>query len=437
MKKALLLLMIVPMIGFGQEIYNYDQVIYTDDPYLAYIKSSKELLTGIVLENEKYSSTENYYKEGKIYKVKYYSIKKRKKILDFVENYKDGSLHGESLFYEYNHVSSRENYQNGVQDGLQTFYYDNSELKLEEYSYINGVIEQEREWNEVGTLIFESNYKNGYLSGITSAWYDNGQLRYERNFNGGRVAGSLQRWYNNGDVMHDMVFDNGTGVDREYSIPGNLYAETSFKDGLIDGKQVINLVYSKYEAEWKNGELNGNFTIWNSQGKKVYKESEGSYKSSALHGKCKQWYPNDQLYKEYNFVNGDVDGMCKVWYKTGELKEEHLFDKGAYNTSKYFYVDGTLHYEIDYTKFNQENEFLKIIKIYYDNGGKSHILLTKGKRYRKTVVESVQCWKKNGAEKRKCNDIEEIQETLDRFYRIANDKPGRVNLFNVFQFGRQ
>jgi antitoxin component YwqK of YwqJK toxin-antitoxin module len=437
MKKLLLLLTIIPIMGLSQETYTEDMIIFMD-PDLAYIKETKQPLTGIIISKNKragkvfsYWLTEEYYKEGKHFKMKEFEVSLSKKTLLYEENYKDGELHGESVFYlDGLVVDARENYKDGQLHGLSTFYDEGK--PIDQTNYVDGWKEWEKGWNEVGTLIYEINYKNGYLSGTSKAWYDNGQLKYERSFNGGRVTGSLKRWFENGEVMHDIVFDNGTGVDREYSSPGNLYMETFFKNGMIEGKQTKKYP-EMYEVNWKNGTPNGNFICWGLDSKKImYKRSEGSYIDGMLDGNCKEWHSNNQLYKEYNFVNGQADGMCKVWYESGELKSELLFSEGSNISSKYFYIDGTLHYEIDYTNFNKENEFLKSINIFFDHGARSHEILLKGKRGRDIV--SVQCWQKNGKKMMICKDIKDIQQTIYGLQKTPNDfnKPS-LSVFDLIE----
>jgi len=108
MKKLLLILLCVPLIGLGQERYHIDEVTSTNKKtLLLYLKKDMSLVSGKVTER---------YKNGQ---------------LKYERNYKDGK-----------------------RDGLSTWWYQNGQLMIEEqYKYGELIRIRSKCWGPVGNKI--------------------------------------------------------------------------------------------------------------------------------------------------------------------------------------------------------------------------------------------------------------------------------------------
>lgn len=112
---------------------------------------------------------------------KYYQKNsKRLLILEHFDN--QGKLIGERLIYYKNgEISEKQNYKNGELHGL-SLWYSESKILLKEYIYENGELHgMSKFYNAVGDLIVEGAYKRGKKDGIWK-YYENGELIDEKDF---------------------------------------------------------------------------------------------------------------------------------------------------------------------------------------------------------------------------------------------------------------
>ncbi|TWH50377.1 toxin-antitoxin system YwqK family antitoxin [Dulcicalothrix desertica] len=77
--------------------------------------------------------------------------------------------------------------------------------------------------------------------------------------------------------------------------------------------------------------------------------AENSYVDGVLQGISREWYENGQLHYEYYYESGALDGLCKEWYESGQLKIECLYKFGIIISKKQWNEDGKLieEYELD------------------------------------------------------------------------------------------
>ncbi len=100
-----------------------------------------------------------------------------------------------------------------------------------------------------GRLLFEMQYKNGKVHGLTKSYYESGALKSESYYKEGRQNGPSKLYYESGKLqaeryMKDNEYD---GMHRMYSKSGVLMHETEDKDGI----QVSSKLYDE------SGELIG------------------------------------------------------------------------------------------------------------------------------------------------------------------------------------
>lgn len=121
-------------------------------------------------------------------------------------------------------------------------------------------------------------HKDGQrFNGSTYSNYPNGNPQKDASFKKGRKNGFEKRWFSNGDLAVERFYTDGvkTGLHRSW---------------------------------WKKNEL-----------KFVYHFNEhGQY-----HGTINEWYPDGQLAKQFNFVNGQEDGPQKLFKPDGKIKANY------------------------------------------------------------------------------------------------------------------
>jgi len=133
MKKLLLLLLCVPLIGLGQDRYHADETNRSELPKILVLKSNHKAITGMV-----YDEHEN----GKLF---------------FQTHYVDGKREGLSKGWDMNgYLSFENNYKSGKKDGLSTWYHKN------------------------GTIWRTQEYKDGKEDGLYKMWNENGKLIEEK-----------------------------------------------------------------------------------------------------------------------------------------------------------------------------------------------------------------------------------------------------------------
>lgn len=133
------------------------------------------------------------------------------------------------------------NLKDGLLNGLEVWYYPNSNQKMSEWVWEAG----QRQGEEVG-------------------WHRNGQVAFIRNRTNGKLDGEERRWHENGVLAHHYTWDVTTGtikgLDRGWYDNGQAsyirtYVENSWLDGedkrwWPNGKQ-------KMQRTWVRGKENG------------------------------------------------------------------------------------------------------------------------------------------------------------------------------------
>jgi len=187
MKKLLLLLIIVPMIGFGQNKYTWKDVQKTEGVVL--LKSTKEPVTGIVEG-----------KGGWLWKWSqgfdtHNAVFENGKQISCIAYYKNG---------EVCHKKDKNNY--GVT------YYKNGQIKSEG-NFIdhkkNGIW---KDYQEYGELYIEATYKDDLLNGPYKYYNVNGQLEREMNYKDGKIDGLMKIYDKNGVIKKEIRYKNDKKV---------------------------------------------------------------------------------------------------------------------------------------------------------------------------------------------------------------------------------
>ena len=194
MKKLLLILLCLPMIGFGQIRYSVNEVIFVDKPLdvsyhnevldfqhqLCYLKSTMELVTGKVFSLE----------DGQLF---------------HEAEYLNGLKHGkEKWWFKNGQLEVLANYKFGKNDGVEKTYHENGKIKTI-YHYSDG----------------HDKPDSKQLS-----YYSNGQLFEEIILNDKSVLISETRYWPNGKIAVES-FDKGNYIQRYwYDLEGNKISQS-------------------------------------------------------------------------------------------------------------------------------------------------------------------------------------------------------------------
>ena len=88
-------------------------------------------------------------------------------------------------YYENGQLKSEQTFKNGKNEGLWLYFYENGNLKR------------------------QINYKDGEYDGLHKGWYENGQLKYEGNHKDGESDGLSKSYYKNGQLDWEADFKDG------------------------------------------------------------------------------------------------------------------------------------------------------------------------------------------------------------------------------------
>ena len=204
----------------------------------------------------------------------------------------------------------------------QTIIYDDNGKILSE-----GIIERKtknkiEQWFPNGNKKHVVNYNNdGKPNGNEKVWDDNGTLIRESNYKDGLFDGVQTRYWNNGQMAKLETYENGleNGVSKQWISNGTLVTESNYK----------------------NGELDGIYREWSEEG---ILTDEAEYKEGDRDGITKTFRPSDgSLIQEAFYKNGDRDGVTKIFRRDGSLQEESEYKEGRRDgVTKIYDTDGNV-----------------------------------------------------------------------------------------------
>ena len=197
----------------------------------------------------------------------------------------------------------------------------------------NGTYE---EWNEEGTLIERTQYKDGKLDGLAEYWHDNGQPSARFNYKDGKQNGLAETWHENGQLRVRSNRKDGEwdGLREMWHDNGKLKLRETYKDGKLDGLR------EEWDANgnplartnYKDGKEVGLSEVWYPNGQIARRSTHEKNGKPVLN---EEWYANGQLKHRSNYKNGRLDGLVEVWDEDGNLerrinyKDGRLVDSGG------------------------------------------------------------------------------------------------------------
>ncbi|MBO6026672.1 MAG: toxin-antitoxin system YwqK family antitoxin [Bacteroidales bacterium] len=152
--------------------------------------------------------------------------------------YQDGVLDGLCSWYMMNGKPQMEvTYKDNKMNGMLRRWYENGNL-MEESWYKAGVQDSvSRTYSINGALASEEYYVDGQLNGEYTRWYDNGQVFQEGRYTDGMMDGSWLIFYGDGNLAAKADFNKGTGVQTSYDHSGYKCLVTNYVDNQKHGKE--------------------------------------------------------------------------------------------------------------------------------------------------------------------------------------------------------
>ena len=259
-------------------------------------------------------------------------------ILETKEKGKEYNAYNDSLIFE-------GEYLNGKRNGKgEEYYYDELIFKGE---YKNGKRNGLCKEYELGQLIFEGEYLNGKKwNGI--GYYNKDILEVEKNLELNLFSPKFERKEKN-ELKNNKIYEikNGTGFVKEY-YDEKLIFEGEYKNGERNGKGKEYNRYGNiiYEGEYLNGKR------WNGIG--LDNKSNIIYELKNGQGIVKEYYFNNKIKYECEFIDGEKNGKGKEYYINDKLEYigEYKNDK-RHGKGKEYDFNGNLIFEGEFLYNNK------------------------------------------------------------------------------------
>ncbi|HEY4832264.1 MAG TPA: 6-hydroxymethylpterin diphosphokinase MptE-like protein, partial [Waddliaceae bacterium] len=156
-------------------------------PSIFYAENGQLLAEGWFSEGFREGENKQYYLSGKLYSL---------------QNFHKGTLNGKQrYFYENGKLKSLLEYSEGQLDGEVKLFYEDDLPKLEMFFEKGRLSGRERWWSEQGQLTAEVEYENGRPVGIARSWDLRGQLRKEIKYHQDREKCDIFIWDGSGSLL--------------------------------------------------------------------------------------------------------------------------------------------------------------------------------------------------------------------------------------------
>ncbi len=187
-----------------------------------------------------------YYDNGKL---KYQGYFENDKPLGIMRRYYKGGLpqavidfrpdsrtaHAQ-LFYENGKPAAEGNYINGKKDSTWIFY-----------SFYNG------------RVAIKEDYSNGLRNGMSIKYYDNGEVSEKMEWKSNQKDGIWEQYYENGQLRLEARHQNGKreGQFRTFNPEGEPSVKGQYKQGVMDGKWIYynDEGETDFEVQYVNGKM--------------------------------------------------------------------------------------------------------------------------------------------------------------------------------------
>ncbi|GLR17851.1 toxin-antitoxin system YwqK family antitoxin [Portibacter lacus] len=145
------------------------------------------------------------------------------------------------------------------------------------------------------------------------------------------------------------------GTYTSFTEDGNLFEESHFKKGTLDGERLIYFPNGEVEIQehYVKGEIDGLYRTFYENGQV---NLEANYVAGKMEGVVKRYYSSGEILEEVTFVNNEENGPFKEYYKNGQVKWEGAYKDGdnEYGTINSYSEEGELIKKMECGKYGGE-----------------------------------------------------------------------------------
>lgn len=176
------------------------------------------------------------------------------------------------------------------------------------------------------SIEIRGSYKDGALDGAWERRHPDGSVRETGTYVAGKQDGTWTRRSTTGAVLGSYEMKAGTGTAKEWLDDGQLYAETPFKDGVVDGTAKIygkdNLVLGS--TRYKAGKLDGPHSF----GTRYSMRMEETFVDGIRRGKRLIYQQGGLIAEEHYDRKGRLDGPYTLWRDAKVFRVKGQFSGG-------------------------------------------------------------------------------------------------------------
>jgi antitoxin component YwqK of YwqJK toxin-antitoxin module/Tfp pilus assembly protein PilF len=264
------------------------------------------------------------------------------------EDYVDGDMEGYLISYFPNGAKRYENhYTGGKMDGYHCMYFQHGQKKEEGWHSNENSVGTWLTYNEVGTLLDSSYYRDDVLHGNKSTFWPDGRKDEVSRFRSGWIQEYTQ-FDSTGKVLSHTLFHNGDGEVQTRYPDGRLYQKFSYKHGEIDGPRTIFYPDGKVMAEdtYVAGYIEGSYKSYGPSG---LVNVAGQFQHGNRTGTWRYYDFDGKLLHSFEYNPNKVDGKETWYYKNGRPETETPYKNDERNGPyKCFDQDGTLAYQVNF-----------------------------------------------------------------------------------------
>ncbi|MDR2980606.1 MAG: tetratricopeptide repeat protein [Bacteroidales bacterium] len=284
-----------------------------------------------------------------------------------LENQTEGLIfNGEITFLtRYGCVESRKGYKEGVNNGLNKFYYDDGTIQQEvpiENNKIHGkgVVYFPNLYNTGKPMVsLEINYKRGEIDGDFKRYDPSGVLNEHCVYIKDKLNGKARIFHPQGTLLRRMMMKDGDYDGVVYNFfPNGDTSEIAYY--LEDGET------GEYKSFYHNGALHTEgslrnhiwtdaYKVYNSNGKLSFIANYGF--SGKKEGAFYEYFPNGNISKECSYMNDKLSGDLNVYtqdgkkrymekYQNDELAEVVIYNQDESVNKKIASSNKTISYQI-------------------------------------------------------------------------------------------
>lgn len=345
-----------------------------------------------------------------------------------------GEQTGFWVFFDDGYKSAEGDFENGHKVGNWKYYYTNGQLRItENYDKDGKTTGEFISYYKNGAIKETSTYANDKLNGNTTTYNPNGTVKSKMTFKDDKLDGVRFNYTGNG-----LLYNEGEIKDDKYSG----YYKTYYNSGEVDlvGKTVNDELDGEVTYHHRNGKVRttgfyaagkqtGAWKWYDENGKL---ETEGSFVNDKENGLWKYYHENGKLKTESNYENGKLKGLRKSYDEEGKLFEESVFKNDKIDSYKYYAADGSVIAQgkasgskVNFMRYNMfrnktaEGQAIAgleegVWKFFYDNGAVAY-----EQNYTKGSREGImKYYYKNGKLKYELNYKDNMREGFYRSYFI-------------------